>query len=268
MWNNTYLLYVINYVYLYNNDNSFHLCSQKKSSIHFYQTKKRSPLLLIVIFFPVPPSCCPSEEHRQESKFSALRGSSSSPLAQMGCGKLFFMLVVTLSTALITYNIIISAKASLKQDFPGPSSTKSHSSFSQDPIIKMPTDLSSSSSAAKKTKRLFHTAVTASDSVYNTWQCRLMYYWFKKQKNKPNSEMGGFTRILHSGKPDKFVDEIPTFVAQPLPSGMDQVSFSVFIFSGVVHRGVCFKSVKRWTLKQNRFFILIQYLQGQFFRLV
>ncbi|KAG2242798.1 hypothetical protein Bca52824_095354 [Brassica carinata] len=34
--------------------------------------------------------------------------------------------------------------------------------------------------------------------------------------------MGGFTRILHNGKPDKYMDEIPTFVAQPLPSGMDQ----------------------------------------------
>ncbi|KAL8503670.1 hypothetical protein ACS0TY_022408 [Phlomoides rotata] len=49
-----------------------------------------------------------------------------------------------------------------------------------------------------------------------------MYYWFKKQKNKPNSDMGGFTRILHSGNSDKFMDEIPTFVAQPLPSGLDQ----------------------------------------------
>ncbi|KAL3844006.1 hypothetical protein ACJIZ3_001409 [Penstemon smallii] len=121
------------------------------------------------------------------------------------------------TSALITYNIIISANASLKQDFPGPSNP---SSISVDPIIKMPTDLSSSSS--KKSKRLFHTAVTSSDSIYNTWQCRVMYYWFKKQKNLPNSEMGGFTRILHSGKADRFMDEIPTFVAQPLPSGMDQ----------------------------------------------
>ncbi|KAF9613334.1 hypothetical protein IFM89_007063 [Coptis chinensis] len=73
-------------------------------------------------------------------------------------------------------------------------------------------------------KRLFHTAVTSSDSVYNTWQCRIMYYWFKKHKQfgGPTSEMGGFTRILHSGKPDNFMDEMPTFVAQPLPAGMDQ----------------------------------------------
>ncbi|KAK6119722.1 hypothetical protein DH2020_046541 [Rehmannia glutinosa] len=134
----------------------------------------------------------------------------------MGCGNLFFTLVITFSAALITYNIIISANASLKQDFP---SNPSSSSFSVvDPIIKLP-----SSSISKKNKRLFHTAVTASDSIYNTWQTRVMYYWFKQQKkNNPDSEMGGFTRILHSGQPDRFMDEIPTFVAQPLPDGMDQ----------------------------------------------
>ncbi|KAL2489542.1 hypothetical protein Fot_42834 [Forsythia ovata] len=32
--------------------------------------------------------------------------------------------------------------------------------------------------------------------------------------------MGGFTRILHYGHPDRFKDETPTFVAQPLPSGI------------------------------------------------
>eukprot|EP00891_Asterochloris_glomerata_P005594 jgi/Astpho2/5594/e_gw1.00079.269.1_t len=34
--------------------------------------------------------------------------------------------------------------------------------------------------------------------------------------------MGGFTRILHDGHPDSLMDEIPTFVAQPLPDGIDQ----------------------------------------------
>ncbi|CAN4076894.1 unnamed protein product [Withania somnifera] len=132
----------------------------------------------------------------------------------MGWGKVFFTVVIIFSAALITYNILISANASFKQELPGPS-TKT---FSQDPIIKMPLDRSKSNIK----KRLFHTAVTSSDSVYNTWQCRIMYYWFNKFKDEPNSEMGGFTRILHSGKPDRFMDEIPTFVAQPLPSGMDQ----------------------------------------------
>ncbi|KAK7270618.1 hypothetical protein RJT34_25920 [Clitoria ternatea] len=94
--------------------------------------------------------------------------------------------------------------------------------LSLDPLIKMPLHRSSSSK-----KRLFHTAVTASasDSVYNTWQCRIMYYWFKKFNDGPESGMSGFTRILHYGKPDQFMDEIPTFAAQPLPAGMDQVFF-------------------------------------------
>ena len=29
-------------------------------------------------------------------------------------------------------------------------------------------------------------------------------------------QMGGFTRILHSGQPDDLVDEIPTHVVEPL----------------------------------------------------
>ncbi|KAG8375824.1 hypothetical protein BUALT_Bualt10G0140500 [Buddleja alternifolia] len=142
------------------------------------------------------------------------------------CGNLLFSLVISFSAALITYNIIISANASLRQDFPGTNPSTKSSSLSVDPIIKMPReDLSSSSTSKKSKKRLFHTAVTASDSIYNTWQCRVMYYWFKRHtRDNPNSpsEMGGFTRILHSGHPDRFMDEIPTFVAQPLPDGADQ----------------------------------------------
>jgi len=30
-------------------------------------------------------------------------------------------------------------------------------------------------------------------------------------------DMGGFTRLLHSGHPDELMDEIPSFVANPLP---------------------------------------------------
>lgn len=149
----------------------------------------------------------------------------------MGCGNFFFTILVTFSVALITYNIIISANSPLQQDLPGPSRSSS-SSISVDPIIQMP--LHRSRGKLGSSKRLFHTAVTASDSVYNTWQCRIMYYWFKKFQNEPNSGMGGFTRILHSGKPDKYMDEIPTFVAQPLPAGMDRVGLSLlsssFIF--------------------------------------
>lgn len=72
-------------------------------------------------------------------------------------------------------------------------------------------------------KRLFHVAVTANESPYTRWQCRIMYYWYKKFKHEPVSEMGGFTRILHSGKPDNVMDEIPTVIVDPLPEGQDQV---------------------------------------------
>ena len=32
--------------------------------------------------------------------------------------------------------------------------------------------------------------------------------------------MGGFTRLLHSGKADDLMDEIPTIVVDPLPSSL------------------------------------------------
>ena len=133
----------------------------------------------------------------------------------MGCGGGFFSsLLITAAVALITYNVLISSTAPLGPGFPGPRATL-------DPVIRMP--LGRRHQNHHQRRRLFHTAVTASDSVYNTWQCRVMFYWFKKARAVPGSDMGGFTRILHSGKPDQFMDEIPTFVADPLPPGMDQV---------------------------------------------
>jgi len=41
-------------------------------------------------------------------------------------------------------------------------------------------------------------------------------------RDRPGSDMGGFTRILHSGKPDGLMDEIPTMVVDPLPEGKDK----------------------------------------------
>ena len=89
------------------------------------------------------------------------------------------------------------------------------------PIIKEP--INEEEKEKKKKKRLFHVALTSSDSPYNRWQCRIMYYWYKQFREKAGSEMGGFTRILHSGKPDDLMNEIPTAVVEELPPGMDQV---------------------------------------------
>lgn len=70
----------------------------------------------------------------------------------------------------------------------------------------------------------FHVAVTATDSLYSKWQSRVMYYCYKKVKDLPGSYMGGFTWVLHSGQADNLIKEIPTFVVNPLPNGLDQVS--------------------------------------------
>ncbi|KAL8542126.1 hypothetical protein ACS0TY_003112 [Phlomoides rotata] len=89
--------------------------------------------------------------------------------------------------------------------------------FEFDPVMEMPV-----SKKPKRERRVFHVAVTAEDWIYSKWQCRIMYYWYKKNKELAGSEMGTFTRVLHSGKPDNLMDEIPTFVVDPLPLGLDK----------------------------------------------
>ncbi|KAJ6387954.1 hypothetical protein OIU77_026504 [Salix suchowensis] len=87
-----------------------------------------------------------------------------------------------------------------------------------DPVIQMPEELKK----PKNAKMPFHVALTATDAPYSKWQCRIMYYWYKKKKDLSGSEMGGFTRILHSGKPDNLMDEMHTVVVDPLPAGLDR----------------------------------------------
>lgn len=93
------------------------------------------------------------------------------------------------------------------------------SSLQFDPVIEMPRDVR----RTENSKMLFHIALTATDAPYSKWQCRIMYYWYKKHKGLPGSEMGRLTRILHSGKPDNLMDEIPSFLVDPLPAGLNRV---------------------------------------------
>eukprot|EP00210_Caulerpa_lentillifera_P009269 g8834.t1 len=69
-------------------------------------------------------------------------------------------------------------------------------------------------------ERIFHTIVTAQGPAQR-WQMRIFYYWFKKQKEVCQQlefcHMGGFTRILHSGIADDLMEEIPTFISDPIP---------------------------------------------------
>lgn len=40
--------------------------------------------------------------------------------------------------------------------------------------------------------------MTANEATYVQWQSRVMYHHFKKIKEaNPDTDMGGFTRILH-----------------------------------------------------------------------
>jgi hydroxyproline O-arabinosyltransferase len=68
--------------------------------------------------------------------------------------------------------------------------------------------------------RKYHVVITAQGPAVH-WQSRVCYYWYKKIKKACEEagpcDMGGFTRILHSGHADELVDEIPTFIADPLP---------------------------------------------------
>lgn len=95
-----------------------------------------------------------------------------------------------------------------------------------DPITDMPHEVK----RLGKSNPRYHVALTATDAPYSQWQCRIMYYWYKKMKDMPGSDMGKFTRVLHSGKPDKLMDEIPTFVVDPLPEGLDRVRFLLLRF--------------------------------------
>ncbi|KAL6898041.1 hypothetical protein ACP4OV_006637 [Aristida adscensionis] len=129
------------------------------------------------------------------------------------------LVLIALSAAFFTYTVLLSARSALL-----PLSSSDASSASASSLGATGTGGGAAAAAAAGgRRRAFHTAVTTDGSVYNAWQCRVMYYWFKKARRaRGGEEMGGFTRILHSGKADELVGEIPTFVADPLPEGMDQ----------------------------------------------
>ncbi|XVF04850.1 hypothetical protein REPUB_Repub05bG0120800 [Reevesia pubescens] len=121
-----------------------------------------------------------------------------------------FLVLLVLGFFFATYNfltMIIHYKTSSSENW----------DFSN-PIIRLPENLKKVGDSNSK----YHVALTATDTPYSQWQCRIMYYWYKKVKDMPRSDMGEFTRILHSGKPDNLMEEIPTVVVDPLPEGLDR----------------------------------------------
>jgi len=93
-------------------------------------------------------------------------------------------------------------------------------------VIQQPCPTSSSKSGLLPAResientRKYHT-VTTTFGFANHWQARIHYYWFKKQRSICEEtgicDMGGFTRLLHSGQADDLMDEIPTVVVDKLP---------------------------------------------------
>ena len=68
------------------------------------------------------------------------------------------------------------------------------------------------------TGKKYHVLITASMSIYQQWQSRVFYYWYNKQRRlHPDSDIGGFTRILHSAKDDILSKEMKTVRVDPLP---------------------------------------------------
>ncbi|PIM99324.1 hypothetical protein CDL12_28182 [Handroanthus impetiginosus] len=130
----------------------------------------------------------------------------------------YLLLFLSIGVFFLTYNLVATIINCRKAEVRNWTSGVNPRQLLIDPVVKMP-------DSAKKTenKRLpFHVALTATDEPYSKWQSRIMYYWYKKKKDLPGSDMGKFTRILHSGKPDNLMDEIPTFVVNPLPTGLDR----------------------------------------------
>ncbi|KAL0429169.1 UNVERIFIED_CONTAM: Hydroxyproline O-arabinosyltransferase RDN2 [Sesamum radiatum] len=129
-----------------------------------------------------------------------------------------FLVILSIGVFFLTYNFITMI---VQYQDSNPRKWTSGGNPSQlliDPVTEMPAH-------AKEPKiqgLLFHVALTATASPYSKWQCRIMYYWYKKRKDLPGSDMGKFTRILHSGNPDNLMDEIPTVVVDPLPEGLDR----------------------------------------------
>ncbi|KAF8022207.1 hypothetical protein BT93_G2371 [Corymbia citriodora subsp. variegata] len=127
---------------------------------------------------------------------------------------LLFLLAVLFCFA--TYNILIMMRHD--RGIKNLLGANTSGVLESDPIVEMPENVKK----PKHVKSPFHVALTATAAPYSKWQCRIMYYWYKQKKDLPGSEMGGFTRILHSGSPDNLMDEIPTMVVNPLPEGLDR----------------------------------------------
>ncbi|GFH27710.1 uncharacterized protein HaLaN_26080, partial [Haematococcus lacustris] len=83
-----------------------------------------------------------------------------------------------------------------------------------------PTALPSPTSQPTSNPRQYH-VITSAQGFGNHWQARIHYWWYQRQRQlcqaQGQCDMGGFTRLLHSGEADDLMDEVPTVVVRPIP---------------------------------------------------
>ena len=65
-----------------------------------------------------------------------------------------------------------------------------------------------------------HTVLTSSGNAYMNWQTRIMYQTYLKHAAAPGSVMKAFTRVLHRGKDDELMQEVPTMRFDPNQAGL------------------------------------------------
>jgi len=66
-----------------------------------------------------------------------------------------------------------------------------------------------------------HTVMTSNGNVYMNWQSRVMYSSYLKHAGSEGSIMKAFTRVLHKGRNDELMHEIPTMRFNPVQSKCD-----------------------------------------------
>jgi len=88
-----------------------------------------------------------------------------------------------------------------------------------------------------------HTVLTSSGNAYMNWQTRIMYQTYKKHASEPGSILKAFTRILHRGRDDELMSEVPTMRFDP-----NQVNCDVWCDYPVADRSL---AVAQWSRTAN-----------------
>jgi hypothetical protein len=69
--------------------------------------------------------------------------------------------------------------------------------------------------------RCVHAVLTSSGNPYMNWQTRIMYATYKKHARTRGSILKAFTRVLHRGRDDELMFEVPTMRFEPNQGNCD-----------------------------------------------